>query len=137
MPSPINVVLQGSLNGATTQGALTPIPLAYQLSSQGGSQQVAATINAGETKVVRIPTNASGPTADPDEQTLFMLTCDVANVDIMLNSLGVPVGPFNFKKPNGVMFIPGTINDLPVSDVSIDNVGSQRATISISSVFGS
>lgn len=136
MTTPICATLSGTLSGATAQGALTPVSLAYLLDAQTGSQQLAPQVDAGETKVVNLPTNLGGPVASPDAQTLFLLTCDVANVDITLNSLGAAVGPFNFKKAGGVLLIPGTINDLPVSDLSIVNNGTQRATISVTAIYG-
>lgn len=134
--TPISATLAGTLTGATAQGALTPIPLAYALSAQGGHQQSTVSVEAGETKPVSIPTNLAGPVASPNPQTLLLITCDVANVNITLNALGVPVGPFNFTKPGGVLVLPGRINSLPVSDLSIDNTGSQRATISVTALYG-
>jgi hypothetical protein len=136
MATPISAVLQGTLTGATAQGALTPIPLAYQLSAQGGHQQNNAQVEAGETKVVTIPTNLAGPVASPNPQTMLVVTCDVGNVNITLNSLGVAVGPFNFTKPGGVLVLPGRINNLPVSDLSIQNAGTQRATVSSTALYG-
>jgi hypothetical protein len=134
--TPISAVLQGTLTGATAQGALTPIPLAYQLSAQGGHQQNNIQVEAGETKPVILPTNLAGPVASPNPQTMLLVTCDVGGVNITLNSLGVPVGPFNFTKPGGVLLIPGRINSLPVSDLSINNTGTQRATVSVTVVYG-
>ena len=134
--APISASLAGTLTGATAQGALTPIPLGYLLSAQGGHQQNTVSVEAGETKPISIPTNLAGPVATPNPQTLLLITCDVANVNITFNALGVPVGPFNFKKPGGVLAIPGTINNLPVSDLSIDNAGSQRATVSVTALYG-
>ena len=136
MTSPICVNLSGSLSGATQQGSLTTIPLAYQLDAQSGHQQLSAKVETSETKVVTLPTNLGGPVASPDGQTLFLLTCDVANVNVTLNSLGVPVGPFNFSKPGAPLMIPGRINNLPVSDISIVNNGTQRATVSVTAIYG-
>ena len=136
MTAPICAALSGSLSGATEQGSLTTIPLTFTLDQQSGHQQASAKIEAGETKPISIPTNLGGPIATPDAQTLFLLTCDVANVDITLNALGVPVGPFNFVKAGGNLLLPGTINALPVSDLSVTNNGTQRATISITAIYG-
>lgn len=136
MATPISAILQGTLTGATQQGALTAIPLSYQLSAQGGHQQNNTSVEAGETKVVNIPTNLAGPVASPNPQALLLITCDVGGVNITLNSLGVPVGPFNFTKPGGVLVIPGRINNLPVADLSINNTGTQRATISVTAIYG-
>jgi hypothetical protein len=136
MTTPICANLSGSLSGSTAQGALTPITLNFALTAQTGHQQVSAQVDAGETKPVSLPTNLGGPVATPDEQTLFVLTCDVANVDITLNALGVPIGPFNFKKAGGVLVIPGEIGGVPVSDISIVNNGTQRATVAITAIYG-
>lgn len=133
MATPISAVLSGTLTGATQQGALTPIPLAFVLDAQTGHQQGSAQVNAGESKTITLPTNLGGPVATPDAQTLFLLTCDVGNVNITLNGT---VGPFNFKKSGGVMVIPGQINSLPVSTILIANNGTQRATVSASAIFG-
>jgi hypothetical protein len=136
MATPISATLSGTLTGATAQGALTAIPLGYMLQAQGGHQQNNVQVEAGETKVVTIPTNLAGPIAAPNPQTLVLLTCDVGNVNITLNSLGVPVGPFNFTKPGGVLVLPGRINNLPVADISVQNAGTQRATISLTALYG-
>lgn len=136
MTIPICAALSGSLSGATQQGSLTTIPLAFVLDAQTGHQQASAQIDAGETKLVSIPTNLGGPVAAPDAQTMFVLTCSVAGVDITLNSLGAAVGPFNFVKAGGVLVLPGTINSLPVSDISVVNNGTQRATVSITAIYG-
>jgi hypothetical protein len=137
MTQPICATLSGALSGVTKQGSLTPVTLAYVLDAQTGSQQLCPQVDAGETKVFTLSINLGGPVAAPDEQTLFVLACDVANVDITLNSLGTPVGPFNFKKASGVLVIPGEIGGLPVSDISVVNNGTQRATISITAIYGS
>jgi len=136
MTTPICVGLSGSLSGSTEQGSLTTIPLTYSLTAQNGHQQATAKIDAGETKAISLPTNLGGPVASPDGQTLFLVTCSVSGVDITLNALGVPVGPFNFMKA-GILLLPGTINGLPVSDLSIVNNGTQRATVSITAIYGS
>lgn len=130
---PISANISGALNGGTQMGSLTPINLAYLLESQTGHQQGSAQVNAGESKTVTLPTNLGGPVATPDGQTLFVLTCDVANVNVTLN--GGPV--FNFKKPGGVFILPGTIGGLPVSTVLIQNTGTQRATLTITAIYGS
>jgi hypothetical protein len=137
MTSPICATLSGSLSGNTQQGALTPLNLAYTLDAQTGHQQLSAQVEVGETKPISIPTNLGGPVATPDGQTMFAMACDVAGVDVTLNALGVPVGPFNFPKAGGVLLLPGTINGLPVSDVSIVNSGAQRATVDITAIYGS
>lgn len=136
MTTAICATLSGTLSGATQQGALTPITLAFLLDAQTGHQQASAQVDAGETKVITLPVNLGGPIATPSPQTLLLVTCDVANVDIRLNSAGVPVGPFNFVKQNGVLVIPGQINGLSVSDVEVVNGGSQRATVSVTAIFG-
>ena len=136
MTTPICATLSGTLSGATKQGALTPISLAFVLDAQNGHVQASAEVDASETKVVNLPINLGGPVATADPQTLLLITCDVAGVNITLNSLGAPVGPFNFVTANGVLVIPGQIGGLPVSDVSINNAGSQRASVSITSIFG-
>jgi hypothetical protein len=86
--------------------------------------------------VVTIPTNLAGPVASPNPQTMVVITCDVGGVNITLNSAGVPVGPFNFTKPGGVLVLPGRINNLPVADMSIQNTGTQRATVSVTAIYG-
>jgi len=137
MTNPICATLQGSLSGSTQQGALTPVNLAYSLDAQSGHQQLSAQVEAGETKLISLPTNLGGPIASPDQQTMFVVSCDVASVDITLNSLGVPVGPFNFPKAKGALVLPGQINGLPVSDISIENNGTQRATVDVTAIYGS
>lgn len=137
MTTPVCTNLSGTLTGATQQGSLTAIPLGFVLDAQTGHLQSSARVEASETKVLTLPVNLGGPIGAPDAQTIFLLTCDVANVDITLNSLGTPVGPFNFVKQNGALIIPGQIGGLPVSDVSMTNNGTQRATVSITSIFGS
>ncbi len=138
MTSPINATLSGTLSGATKQGSLTSIPLAYTLDAQSGHVQNSATVEAGETKVVSVPVNLGGAVATPDPQTLLLVTCDVANVSMRLNSLGTPVGPFIFPKAAGPLFIPGQVGSpaASVSDIEIVNNGAQRATVSISAIFG-
>ena len=136
MTSPICATFSGNLSGATKQGALTPITVSFMLDAQSGHNQLSAQVEQGETKVVALPINLGGPIASPDAQTFFLVTCDVANVDISLNSAGAPVGPFNFVKPGGALLIPGQVGGLPVSDVEIVNGGTQRATVSITAIFG-
>jgi len=137
MTTPICATLSGSLSGSTQQGSLTPINLAYVLDAQSGHQQLSAQIDAGETKAISIPVNLGGPVATPHQQTMFVVTSDVANVAITLNALGTPVGPFQFPKAKGVLVIPGLIGAVPVSDMSIVNSGSQRATVAVTAIYGS
>lgn len=138
MTSPIAATLSGTLSGATKQGALTSIPLAYTLDAQSGHFQTSAQVEAGETKVVSVPINLGGPVASPDPQTFLLITSDVANVAIRLNTLGTPVGPFAFAQDAGPLFLPGQVGSpaASVSDVEIVNSGTQRAVISISAIFG-
>jgi len=137
MTSPICANFSGNLSGATKQGALTPITVSFVLDGQTGHNQLSAQVEQAETKVLDLPTNLGGPVASPDAQTFLLITCDVANVDISLNSAGVPVGPFNFVKPGGALLVPGQVGGLPVSDVQIVNAGTQRAAVSVTAIFGS
>jgi len=134
-------VLSGTVTGATKQGALTPITLAYSLEAQDAHQQLSARVDSGEQKTINIPTNLGGPVATPSKQTFLVVTCDVANVEITLNSGGVPVGPFIFPKANGVLILPGQVGaapGLPVADVLVNNSvgGTQRASVSVTTIYG-
>jgi len=71
---------------------------------------------------------------------MFILTSDVGSVEVTLNALGTPVGPFLFPKANGVLVLPGQVGaspGVPVSDISIVNAGSQRATVTVTAIYGS
>jgi len=139
MATPINATLSGTLSGATNQGSLTSIPLAYVLDAQKGHQQFSAGVDAGETKPITVPTNLGGPVASPSQQTLLLVTCDVSGVEVTLNALGTPVGPFQFPKAGGALLLPGQVGvapGVPVSDLSIVNNGTQKATISFTAIYG-
>jgi hypothetical protein len=138
--NPICAILQGSLSGATKQGALTPITLAYSLEAQAGHQQLSAAVDTTEAKTITLPINLGGPVASPSPLSLLLITCDVAQVEITLNSAGTPVGPFLFPKAAGFLVLPGQVGtfavNVPVSDILIDNKGSQRATVSVTAIYG-
>lgn len=139
MTSPICAILSGTLSGATRQGALTPITLGYSLDSQSAHQQLSPQVEAGETKVVNLPTNLGGPNASPDGQTLMVVTCDLPGVEITLNSAGTPIGPFTFQKANGFLIFPGQVGSpaVAISDLSINNPsGTQRASLSVTVIYG-
>jgi hypothetical protein len=138
MTNPISAILSGSLTGATKQGALTPVPLAYILDAQEAHHQFSGTVEVGETKPITIPTNLAGPVATPREQAIFIVTCDVPGVSITLNASGVAVGPFAYSKSAGVLLLPGLVGSpaVPVSDISIVNSGTQRATFTVTAIYG-
>ncbi|HET6493790.1 MAG TPA: hypothetical protein VFH61_00295 [Thermoleophilia bacterium] len=139
MTTPICATLSGSLSGSTKLGALTPIPIGYTLSAQGGHHQFSGTLEASETKVITIPTNLAGPIATPQPMTLFFLTIDVAGVEVTLNSAGVPVGPFQFPQAGGPLVLPGQVGaapGLPVADIQLLNNGTQRATYTVTAIYG-
>jgi len=138
--NPICATLSGALSGATKQGALTPITLAYLLEAQAGHQQLSAQVDSAEAKTLALPINLGGPVAAPSPLALLVITCDVAQVEVTLNTGGVPVGPFLFPKAAGFIVLPGQIgtfaSNVPVSDILIDNKGSQRATVSVTAIYG-
>lgn len=139
MTSPICATLSGNLSGNTKQGSLTTIPIAYALTAQEGHQQLSGTVAVGETKVVAIPTNLAGPNASPAPLTMLLVTLDVGGIEVILNSGGVPVGPFQYPKPAGPLSLPGQVGaapGVPVADVSFQNLGSQVATFSITAIYG-
>lgn len=136
MATPTHAQVSGNLTGTTQQGALTPVPLNYALDVQSGHHQVGISVEAGETKVVNLPTNVGGAQATPDDMRMFMLNCDLANVDVTLNSAGVAIGPIAFGVVNGMLMLPGTVNGLPISDISITNNGASRANLFATTIFG-
>lgn len=140
MSNPICATLSGALSGATQLGALTPIPLGYSLDAQIAHHQFTARVEATEAKTVNVPTNLGGAVATPSPLSLLLITCDVAQVELTLNSGGTPVGPFLFPKAGGFLVLPGQIGTfavpVAVSDLLITNQSSQRATLSVTAIYG-
>ena len=132
MSTPITAALSGSLQGATSLGALTPIPLSYVLEAQNAHDQ--KTVVVRPTDIVATKSTGFDPIAvqaPGSVQTMFALTSDLP-VRFQLN--GNAALTFEFFKSNGVYIMTGGPE---ITSVEFDGTSSSDAKVSITRILGS
>jgi len=125
--TPVQVTFQGALQGATNEGAMTPVQFSALLNAQDVDTQMSVTVSPGDVnKLVDMPDNqgvASG------KQVLFMMK-STQNVQFVLN--GVPALTFAINA-GFPFFIPGQPE---VTQIEFTSLSATAAKVFITRVFG-